>query len=142
MKIRPIELVRYFDGKKYPNSNIDGQHIKAINAFMGEELLISLLCAYFRDKKWDYELINEIVDEKPRRIIPIELKGRRKLDAWLKVRLENKEQKYLQCEVKNWTSYSLGGVSIKPDESTDEESLKRFIEYIRGNKVKKSQVLE
>lgn len=142
VKIKPRVLVDFFDGKTKKTAKINGPHVKAFNAFIGEELLISLLCSYLKEIGQHCILIKE----DGRRVTPKAVKSRKKLDAWLKIDLEGKGYKYLKTEVKNWTSYSPGGVSLSQNNNSEEVSEKRFNEFIEGNKIKDikclSKVLE
>ncbi|MBS0340401.1 MAG: hypothetical protein JSS56_07720 [Proteobacteria bacterium] len=107
-------LLRFYDDKQDLGfqHRRRGAHVSAITGVIGEELLLELLCHYFKYQRPAVHC--EVLPDKPRRRDePIE--GKRGsgnwLDAWVKLGAGH----LAQVEIKNWSAHSLGGKTLALD---------------------------
>jgi hypothetical protein len=93
------ELIDFYD-KRIPTSI---GHASAINAVMGEDLAIALLCDYFNRGGGSARLIDKRCTQGTQ-------KGKR-LDAWIEISNADGTYHY-QTEIKNWSAHAIGGKTM------------------------------
>lgn len=106
MKLKIENIIKLFDEKE--NSN--AEHISSVNQMLGEELAVQLFKHYLESVKGSKVLLSDK---------PVKAEGKKGhwLDAWI---LSAAENIVYQTEIKNWTSYSLGGWTV-PINISDED---------------------
>ena len=96
------ELLNFYD---YRVSSSIG-HASAVNAVMGEELAVALLCHYFRSFDYQVTALDQPCTQGTN-------KGHR-LDKWIAI--ENSDEKIIfQIEIKNWSAHSLNSEIVRQD---------------------------
>lgn len=107
-KLHLRQLLDFYD-HRVDSSNT---HASAINAVLGEEFAIALLCHYFRAQ-------GTTVDALPIPCTTGKQKGHR-LDKWITVKPRDQPAVIYQVEIKNWSAHSIGGTSVKRGATTSE----------------------
>jgi hypothetical protein len=89
-------------------------HASAINAVLGEDIAIALMCHYFSAQGSTAEAL-------PTPCTTGKQKGYR-LDKWIAVKSIDQPAIIYQVEIKNWSAHSIGGTTVKRDATIDEMS--------------------
>ncbi len=104
MRLNRERLIRFYDTRDARDGM--GSHVSAITALLGEDLLLALLRAYWREQGYESRVLSYRCKGKG-------AKGKR-LDAWV-VRERDTERLLFQVEIKNWAAYSLGEQPLPAD---------------------------
>jgi len=104
-KLHLRQLMDFYDHKLESSDT----HASAINAVMGEDFAVALMCHYFKnnEKKATY------VDPLQEACTTGKQKGHR-LDKWICV-----DSIIYQVEIKNWSAHSIGGTKVKNGASSE-----------------------
>lgn len=107
-KLHLRELLDFYD-YRVTSSNT---HASAINAVLGEDFAVALLCHYFSAG-------GATVEALPIPCTTGKQKGYR-LDKWLAVESSDQQAAIYQVEIKNWSAHSIGGTTVKRDANGSE----------------------
>lgn len=107
-KLHLRQLLDFYD-YRVASSNT---HASAINAVLGEDFALALLCHYFAAE-------GAAVEALPIPCTTGKQKGHR-LDKWIAVKSSDQKAGLYQVEIKNWSAHSIGGTTVKRD-ATDIE---------------------
>jgi hypothetical protein len=107
MKIDIKETLRFFD-ERHPE---DRGHASGVVGIIGEDLNAAAFKHYMKHQGFEVEVMDEPVTTGKQ-------KGRR-LDRWIYVKNNRKEILY-QTEIKNWSSWAIGG-KVLPVNASDTE---------------------
>lgn len=115
MKIDIKQTLEFFDGK---HEN-DRGHASGVVGIIGEDLNAACFKHYMEDERAIVIVLDSSVTTGKK-------KGKR-LDRWIYVKKEKTETLY-QSEIKNWSSWAIGGKRL-PVDATDEEVLEATQHY-------------
>jgi hypothetical protein len=114
-KLNLSQLLDFYD-YRVASSNT---HASAINAVLGEDFAVALMCHYFNAE-------GSTVEALPIPCTTGKQKGYR-LDKWIAVKSIDQPAIIYQVEIKNWSAHSIGGTTVKRGASASE-----MIEYRRN----------
>jgi len=107
MKLWRLRLLEFYDHKTTESGF--GGHVSAITGLFGEDLILALLCDFWRRQGIQSEVVSYSCNAGSR-------SGHR-LDAWLLQRTD--PPVLFQTEVKNWSAHSIGGRELRVDSDDD-----------------------
>jgi hypothetical protein len=94
------QLLDFYDYRVGPSIS----HASAINAVLGEDLAITLLCHYFTSA-------GATAEDLPIPCTTGRQRGHR-LDRWIAVKSDDQQSIIYQVEIKNWSAHSIGGTVV------------------------------
>jgi len=121
MKIDIKETLDFFDGKH----SHDSGHASGVVGIIGEDLNANAFKHYMERKGARVEILNTPVTTG-------KVKGKR-LDRWIYVKEGNEKEVLYQTEIKNWSSWAIGGTPL-PINANSEEILKATRHYWKRQK--------
>ena len=107
-KLHLRQLLDFYDYRV----DLSNTHASAINAVLGEDFAIALMCHYFKAE-------GSTVDALPTPCTTGKQKGYR-LDKWITVKSSDQPAIIYQVEIKNWSAHSIGGTTVKRDATMSE----------------------
>jgi len=121
MKVNIRETLEFFDGKH----SRDRGHASGIVGIIGEDLNANAFKNYMEGKSARVEILNTPVTTGKN-------KGKR-LDRWIYVKGGNEKETLYQTEIKNWSSWAIGGMPL-PVWANNEEVLRAIQHYWKCQK--------
>jgi hypothetical protein len=109
-KLHLRQLLEFYD-YRVASSNT---HASAINAVLGEDLALALMCHYFKAQGWTVAALP----------IPCTTGRQRghRLDKWITMKSSDHVPIIYQVEIKNWSAHSIGGTTVRREATLAEMS--------------------